>query len=446
MSLLDLIDSILPKIRGPKGELTREQRLKWTIAVAAISAILIVIPASAIYGGPLTISSEGSLVNSILTGRAYDALGGVGISALVGSVIFLMLFNGSRFFKFDLKDPEQNRRFVVLRKILAICLLLFITLFPVLLGSLPIATVLLFAGGLSLIYLDEIECKYGLIGSGLLIFFAIGIIYSLFLYATTIGFSSAAAALVSRGALSISNEIQAFVPVVVTIILMWLIIWIYKQKIGETFSAFIVRGDNWKQPLSRMFALFLPILLASSLLLILPIWAGLLGNSSTAQFIAQYSKPTPYIQPYLTGGILYLAAPLFPLAYPLPYGVGSISAYLTYLSSHTSALLLPNGQSLAIPEMAHVIIYLTTLILLTIIFSRILISMMGISKEKVNTRLTEIYGANGHTKAKVLGIINKDLVALALIYGATIISGSYTGGFLFGAVSLYTIYNILVKK
>ena len=109
-------------------------------------------------------------------------------------------------------------------------------------------------------------------------------------------------------------------------------------------------------------------------------------------------------------------------------------------------MILPNGQSIAIPETVHILIYLIALILLTIIFSRILISTIRISKEKANARITEIYGANGHTQAKVLGMINKDLVLLALIYGAAIISGSFTGGFLFGAVSLYTIYNIVVKK
>lgn len=451
MAFSDTLTKLIPSIKGPEKEQTRQEKIRWTIAVAIVYLIIYFVP-------PLGVINSQNAFSALTSIYFPVSLAIVGVPALGLSVVLMILFNGSRLFNFGLKDALGKARFYSVRKLITIIAAIIFSFGSALqypsfsyLG----VVVQLFIGALIVMYLDEIETKRGIIGSGLLLFLAITTAYTLLSFTINISLPTAALALATGGVGAISNELQAFFPVLITIILILGIVKIYDSGIGKLFSAFIDRDDNWEKPLSRIFVTALPIILALATLTTLSIWATpfLAGsNSYLSNFIAHYnyyttplnSTPKNY---YLDGGLLYLANSGFPLPYSTQFGgYGTYTDYINYLSTKTSALILPSGQTLYVPEFLHAVTYTITLILLTLIYGAILLNVIRVNHETLRERLAKAHDEHGMEEKAAIAIIYKDLGMLGAIIGLSIVLGSVIGSnVIAGAVSLYVVYGLIKK-
>jgi len=117
-----------------------------------------------------------------------------------------------------------------------------------------------------------------------------------------------------------------------------------KVELPLAFSQF--RGVGGRLPIPLLYVSVLPVILATSFELSLDVWfrflAGVSGSlANLAKFIALYTPSTTgNIQ--LTGGLIYLISPTFPLPYATQYGgIGSYATYFTALISDKSQLFLP---------------------------------------------------------------------------------------------------------
>ena len=143
----------------------------------------------------------------------------------------------------------------------------------------------------------------------------------------------------------------------------------------------------------------LPVILTTSLIVSMTVWFQFLAGTGgslapLAHFIALYQKvPTTNggVSTTLTGGLLYLISPNFPLPYSAPYGIGGYGTYATYLFvTGTSTLDLPWGGFVLVPEWIHIITYTLTLVVLCVVFGKFWIEMTGQSPKHVSEQLQNI--------------------------------------------------------
>jgi hypothetical protein len=442
MSLLDALGRIIPNVSPPRKELARSQRLKCTLAVIAVSALLVLTqPALGTYRAVWSVSPYTAF-----------SLASQGITSLMLVIVFLMLFNGSRLFKFDLTDPEQRQRFGTLRRTLAISLSVILSLIAATIyqegpGAFPWIAAQLVIGSLAVIYLDEVERNYGAFGSGLMIFFALIFVFSAAFMVKDLVLGSAVSAYsVGATQLALASAMLSFIPLAVTVVLAWVLIRIYGQKTGQELSALINRDDSWSRPVNVLFALTLSLLIVSFLISSAGIWLRFLGGmSNPIPFIASYQGAVAGSSPILDGGLLYLISPAFPTPYATSFGgSGGYYPYFTYLSNRSNALFLPGGGFIIIPEWTHALIYSIAFVLLTLAVARFLICLIGVDDEKVRHRFAQICGTANYSRGKVNALINRNVALIALVVVISVLLGGI-GANIGGIISLYLLYRVLYK-
>ncbi len=252
-------------------------------------------------------------------------------------------------------------------------------------------------GAITVVFLDEMMTKYGLT-SGINLFIAGGVAYSIIAGTISILFPEAVNAIVSGGAAAIPNAIMAFGPLLFAAIVFLVSVYIYDMKVELplVFSQF--RGVGGRLPLPFLYVSVLPVILATSFELSMTVWFRFLygvGGSfaNLAKFIALYSPVASGAGTTLdlNGGLIYLISPNFPMPYAAQYGgIGGYSTYFTYLATHTTQLFLPWGGFVLVPEWIHIIVYTGVLIILCIIFGKFWVEMTGQSPKKVAEQLQDV--------------------------------------------------------
>ncbi|MGC8662204.1 MAG: preprotein translocase subunit SecY [Candidatus Micrarchaeia archaeon] len=396
---LDPILKFIPSIKKPDTPLGFKDKLKWTGMIMTVYFLLFSIPA---YGvNMVQIKSGLYQLMSIVFAARIGSLITVGIGPIVLASILLQLLMGAGLIKLDTNNLEQKGRFQGIQKLAAIIIAIveaFIfsaTGFVPLISSafLNIVAVQLAIGAIVVIFLDEMMTKYG-ITSGINLFIAGGVAYSIIAGTIQILFPEAAAAIVSGGAAAIPNAIMAFGPLLFAIIVFLISIYIYDMKVELplVFSQF--RGVGGRLPIPLLYVSVLPVILATSFELSLDVWFRFIANvggslANFAKFIAYYQSVGGTLD--LRGGLIYLISPNFPLPYAAQYGgIGSYANYFTYLAQTTSPLYLPWGGVVPIAEWIHVIIYTVVLILLCIVFGKFWVEMTGQNPKDVASQLQEV--------------------------------------------------------
>ncbi len=397
---LDAILKFIPSIKKPEGPMGFKDKLKWTGMIMTVYFLLFSIPA---YGvNMVTISSGLFQLMSIVFAARIGSLITVGIGPIVLASILLQLLMGAGLIKLDTNDMEQKGRFQSIQKLTAIIIAIVEAVIFTSTGYVPILNNSLFwivaaqlaFGAIVIIFLDEMMTKYGLT-SGINLFIAGGVAYSIIAGTISILFPEAASAIASGGAGAIPNAIMAFGPLFFAIIVFLISIYVYDMKVELplVFSQF--RGVGGRLPIPLLYVSVLPVILATSFELSLDVWfrflAGVGGSlANLAKFIALYT-PSSTGTPQLSGGLLYLISPSFPLPYAAQYGgIGSYATYFTYLATFKTQLYLPWGGFVFVPEWVHVIVYTVVLILLCIVFGKFWIEMTGQNPKTVAEQLQEI--------------------------------------------------------
>jgi len=403
MGLLDTITGLIPHIKKPEKPLTFRDKLKWTAVIMAVYFAMFSTPA---YGVNITTLKEPvlQLINIIFAARTGTLIT-VGIGPIVLSSIVLQLIQGTGLIKIDMSDPQQKGKFQSIQKLSAIVIAIVEAVIFTATGYVPllsssyfgIVVLQLAVSAVIVIFLDEMMVKYGLT-SGINLFIAGGVAYSIIGGTVNILFPEAIGALQAGGASALPNAILAFGPLFFAIIVMLISIYAYDMKVELPLAFSQFRGVGGRLPIPFLYVSVLPVILATSLIVSMTVWFSFLsgttgGFANFAHFIAFYQKePTSSggTSTTLVGGLVYLIAPNFPLPYSSPYGIGGYGPYFTYLLTGTSPLYLPWGGLLYVPEWIHIITYTIVLVIMCVIFGRFWIEMTGQSPKNVSEQLQEV--------------------------------------------------------
>ena len=400
--LTDIIDSILkyiPGIEGPDKPLSLREKLRWTLAIMVVYFMMFSIPA--LGANTAQLKSPVLQLISIIFAARIGSLITVGIGPIVFSSIVIQLLSGAGVINIDMNDPEQKGRFQGIQKTAAILLAFAEAYIFTATGYVPILNSSLFAavvfqlaiGAVFIIYLDEMMTKYG-ITSGINLFIAGGVAYSIVAGTINIILGEAIGAIQAGGASAIPNAILAFGPFVFAIVVFLVSIYAYDIKVELPLVFSQMRGVGGRLPIPFLYVSVLPVILATSFEESLQVWlrflAGTTGTfANLAKFLALYSQTPQGLQ--LTGGLVYLISPNFPLPYSATYGgIGNYNTYLNFFMTSSTKLYLPLGGIINVPEWMHVVVYAITLIILCIIFGKFWVDMTGQSSKHVADQLQDV--------------------------------------------------------
>ena len=397
---LDPILTFIPSIKKPDSPLGFKEKLKWTALIMTVYFLMFSIPA---YGVNLvTVTSGIYQLISIIFAARIGSLITVGIGPIVLASILLQLLIGAGLIKLDINDPEQKGRFQGIQKLTAIIIAIIEAYIFAATGYVPlinnsffgIVVLQLALGAIFVIFLDEMMIKYG-ITSGINLFIAGGVAYSIIAGTISIIIPESISAISSGGAAAIPNAIMAFGPLFFALIVFLISVYVYDMKVELPLAFSQFRGVGGRLPIPLLYVSVLPVILATSFELSLDVWfrflAGVSGSlANLAKFIALYTpSATGSIQ--LTGGLIYLISPIFPLPYATQYGgIGSYATYFTALINYKSQLFLPWGGYIFVPEWVHVIVYTVVLVLLCIVFGKFWVEMTGQNPKNVAEQLQDI--------------------------------------------------------
>ena len=343
---MDKISPFLPGIKSPGSPLSLREKMYWTAAIIGVYFLLY--NTYAIGVNQQSISQPLLQLISIIFAARIGSVITVGIGPIVLASIILQLLVGSGLWNIDLEDTTQKSRFQSLQKLAAICIALGESIVYVYTGFVPVASVgaigivilQLAIGAITIIFLDEAMAKYG-ITSGINMFIAAGVSYAIVAGTISILIPGAVAAVQAGGAAALSNAVAAFGPLIFAIIIFLLSIYTYEMKVELPLSFEQLRGIGGRLPIPFLYVSVLPVILATALEESLTVWFRFIANSTSniARFFAYYqpvATSTGGTTPTLSGGLVYLISPSFPLPYQAPYGIGGYGPYITYLATHTT--------------------------------------------------------------------------------------------------------------
>ena len=170
----------LPSVAQPAQRPTFKEKMKWTGIILVLFFLLGSITVAGI--NPAALAQFQFL--EIVFGAKFGSIMTLGIGPIVTASIILQLLVGSKIIKWNLQNSEDKKKFTSAQKILTIAFCFFEAGAYVLAGAIPpaspnpllIAFIILqiAAGGILVVYMDEVVSKYG-IGSGVSLFIAAGV-------------------------------------------------------------------------------------------------------------------------------------------------------------------------------------------------------------------------------------------------------------------------------
>ena len=269
---LDFLDPILkyiPEVSKPSEPLSFKQKLKWTAIIMSIYFIMFSTPVFGV--SKATISQPLIQLISVIFASRVGSLITVGIGPIVLSSIVLQLIVGTGVFDVDLNDSEQKGRFQGIQKLAAIVIAVIESYIFVATGYVPIISssylgivmIQLAVSAIFIVFLDEAMTKYG-ITSGINLFIAGGVAYSIVAGTITILLNESILAISAGGATAIPNAILAFGPLFFAILVFLVCIYVYDMKVELPLVFSQLRGVGGRLPIPFLYVSVLPVILATS--------------------------------------------------------------------------------------------------------------------------------------------------------------------------------------
>jgi preprotein translocase subunit SecY len=170
-----------PAVLKPEQKLNLKEKVVWTSAILVLFYILGSINA---WGVDATAIARFEFLE-IVFGSKFGSIITLGIGPIVTASIILQLLVGSKILNWDTKTPEGKAKFMGMQKLLAVAFAFIEAAAYVLAGAVPpfagtgtaVATAVILqlaAGGILIIFMDEVVSKWG-IGSGVSLFIAAGV-------------------------------------------------------------------------------------------------------------------------------------------------------------------------------------------------------------------------------------------------------------------------------
>lgn len=418
MGSLDFIKPILhflPEVSTPDRPASFGQKMMWT--GVALLLFFVMYNVIAVGVDPRLASQSDFL--QVVTASRLGSLISSGIGPIVLASIFLQLFAGAKIIDVNMQNPDEKATFQGTQKLLAIILCFLEAAMLVYVGHLSVVPLfpgesiaanatgtgfivnapltqflVLFQialGSMILLYLDEVVSKHG-IGSGISMFIAAGV--SLAIIGGTIslfiGESGVFAALSSGGAEVIAKAALALLPLVVTVIVFLVIVYMEGIKVEIPLAFERARGIGTGFPIKLMYVSNIPVILASALLLNMSLVGGFLVD----QHWCITGSYDPAIQAYnkcgdginlaqvigfatsdrrLHDGMLYFVSPIY-------HSGGDYGTYFNQLLTGTTPVF-------GIPEWVHVVTYIIFMMVICVIFGHFWVETTGMDAASVAKQL-----------------------------------------------------------
>jgi preprotein translocase subunit SecY len=292
----------LPGVSKPLGRVTFRDKFKWTALILLIYYAMTQI--SVIGIAPQ--SFQQFQIFQIILGSRFGSLMTLGIGPIVTASIILQLLVGSKIIPWDLSSESGKILFQGTQKLLAIIFCFLEAMIFVTLGTIPpispewtaIVILQLTIGGILVIFMDELISKWGF-GSGVSLFIVAGVTATIIqgmlnpfaacvtdefgggclsIFAkprsTSITFPSANNPPLGRipqfifflGMADVQSALLSLIPVIATILVFLLVIYINAIKVEIPLAFGSVRGFGRRWPLRFLYTSNIPVILVGALL------------------------------------------------------------------------------------------------------------------------------------------------------------------------------------
>ena len=282
-SLIDKITPNLPEVSNPsEKKVSFRTKMKWTAAVLLIFYVLGSVKLYGLEGNTL----EQLEFLSLILAADFGSIISLGIGPIVTASILLQLLNGSGVLNFDLSTTEGKRSFQGLQKILAISFVVLEAIIYVMAGGLtpqagmsPMVLILqLIAGGLLIVFMDEIISKWGF-GQGVSLFIVAGVSKQIFVRllsplmdntgepaGAVFKIISSVNALGSSGEAALNTIYVQVALILATVIVFGIAVFVQAMKVEVPLSFGRIRGRGIRWPLSFLYASNIPVILVAALI------------------------------------------------------------------------------------------------------------------------------------------------------------------------------------
>ncbi len=315
MSLYKNLLMSLPEVRSPTKKGTLKDRLTWTFGMLVLFLFLASIPLYGVSGE----QADYFKTLELLLGAKIGTLLTLGIGPIVTSSIVLQLLKGAGILNFDMQSEEGKFLYSGTHKLLTFVFIIvqaFVYVMfnavgndPSIAFSFEYLVLQLALGGFIVFYMDEVVKKWGF-GSGVSLFIAAGIggavFVQLFSPFTSVGDISITDSdnppvgkfwqffiYISSGQID-ALITTVLVPILVTVGLLFLIVFFQAVNVEIPLSFGRVRGQGFRWPLNFFYAGVIPVILISALSANFQLWARLLQgaaeNADSSAFVRFLSE------------------------------------------------------------------------------------------------------------------------------------------------------------
>lgn len=309
MNYLEFL-KLIPGIKEPEKRLNFKDKLKWT----GIILILFFSMSQVIIWGVDPQAIERFLFLETIMGSRMGSLVTLGIGPIVTASIILQLLTGSGIIPWDTNTSEGKMKFMGTQKLLAIVFCIFESVAFVLSGAIPplassfipILILQLAAGGILIIFMDEVISKWGF-GSGVSLFIAAGVSKGILIGAFSfLGTPPGGAIPSTILSLSAGNPVGALanmIPIIFTIVVFLIVVYAQAMKVEVPLTFGRISGFGRRWPLKFIYASNIPVILASALLANLRLWGRMLANNGLPLLGTFNAEGQP------VSGLLYFISP-----------------------------------------------------------------------------------------------------------------------------------------
>lgn len=423
MSFLDDITSRLPGVEEPKTHLSFKTRVKWTLGILLIFLLMGQIT---LYGVEAAEVQRLQFFELIL-GASIGTLMTLGIGPIVTASIILQLLVGAKIIPWDLKTTEGKKKFQGTQKLLAIFFCFFEAYAYVAFGAIKPANaelgtfsflVLQLAfGAILVLFMDEVVSKWG-IGSGISLFIAAGVTKQIFVRAfnpLTLPGETVPTGLIPQfvvflGQGEVFQAIIALLPIIATIVVFAIIVYIQAVKVEIPLAFGSISGFGRRWPLNLIYTSNIPIILIAALIANIQLVGTLL--SQPTEFGRCGSLGCFDTQGNPTSGFVYFLRPSADLAINIFFltflAVAFILAMIAFhfglmknsmhvlggsIAAGLLAAILVTNATVGLPiasEVARSIVYLLILVGGAVVFSVFWVATSGMDAETVAEQIQSL--------------------------------------------------------
>lgn len=322
VGMFDLLSiaQYFPSVNKPMQHPSFREKMKWT---GIILVLFFLLGSISIWGVNSAAVAQFQFLE-IVFGAKIGSVLTLGIGPIVTASIILQLFVGSKLVNWNLQDPKDKIKFTSTQKLLTIFFCFFEAGAYVLTGAIPpvdnslfmitIVILQLAAGGILVMFMDEVVSKWG-IGSGISLFIAAGVSKTIILRifnplavdGTLPTLENPASGLLftifnALGAGQPSQALTALLPIISTVMVFAIVIFMQNihVEIPMAFSLPFGRFGARKWPLKFFYTSNIPVILTAAVLANLQLLGSILYSRGIT-ILGSYNE-----QGVATDGLMYL--------------------------------------------------------------------------------------------------------------------------------------------